>query len=326
MKMISSLFAAVLAASITMPAAAQSKDDYPNKPLRIIVPYGAGGVTDILARLVAKGMGERLGQPVIIENRPGAGGAIGTTVAARAPADGYTLLFGNTGPNAINPSFYPNLSYDAAKDFQAISNVADTPFIIVVPPSSPVRNIKELIELDKKDPGKYFFASVGNGSASHISAEMLNVMSGTKFGHVPYKSSGEASMAAMSGEVTWYLGSGPEISRHVAAGKLRALAITTDQRSPVAPDIPTSAEAGLPGYVLNIWFGLLAPAATPRPIIDKLHKVISDTVNSEEVTTSIRKGNSVPAPSKSPDEFQQRILSDLATWADVVKKSGAKAQ
>lgn len=318
------LIAAFLA-SLALSHGARAQEDFPNKPVKIIVPYGPGGATDILARLMAKGMQDRLGQPVVIDNRPGAGGGIGTTVAAQSPADGYTLLFGNLGPNAINPSIYKDLKYDAEKDFQAISNVADTPFILVVPPQVPVKNIKELIELGKKEPGKHFFASVGIGSASHVSGEMLNVLAGTKFGHVPYKSSGQASLATMGGEVTWYLGSGPEISGHVAGGKLRPLAITTDKRSPVAPDIPTTAEAGLPGFVVSVWFGLLAPAATPRPIIDKLHKAIVDTVNSPEVQESIRKANSVPAPSKSPDEFQQRIKRDIVTWAEVVKKSGAKA-
>jgi tripartite-type tricarboxylate transporter receptor subunit TctC len=268
-------------------------------------------------------MSERFGQPVVIENKPGAAGGIGTALAAQAAADGYTLLFGNSGPNAINPSMYKDLQYNAEKDFQAISNVADTPFILVVPTKVPVKNVKELIALGKAEPGKHFYGSVGIGSASHITSEMLNVMAGTKFQHVPYKGSGPASIAAMAGEVTMYFGSGPEISNHVRAGTLRPLAISTEKRSPVAPEIPTFAEAGLPGFVVNVWFGLLAPAGTPRPIIDKLHKVIVETVNSPAVQEGIRNANSVPAPS-SPDEFQARIKSDIVTWGKVVKESGAQ--
>jgi tripartite-type tricarboxylate transporter receptor subunit TctC len=303
---------------------AAAQQEYPNRPVRIIVPYAAGGATDILARMMGRGMQERLGQPVVIDNRPGAAGGIGTAIAAQAPADGYTLLFGNSGPNAINPSMYKDLQYNAEKDFQAISNVADTPFILVVPTKVPVKNVKELIALGKAEPGKHFYGSVGIGSASHITSEMLNVMAGTRFQHVPYKGSGPASIAAMAGEVTMYFGSGPEISNHVRAGTLRPLAISTEKRSPLAPDIPTFAEAGLPGFVVNVWFGLLAPAATPRPIIDKLNRVIVETVNSPEVQEGIRNANSVPAPS-TPDEFQARIKADIVTWGKVVRESGAKA-
>ena len=311
-------------AALTVAFGAAAQQDFPNKPVRIIVPYAAGGATDILARLLAKGMTERLGPPVVIENKPGAGGGVGTALAAQAPGDGYTLLFGNLGPNAINPSIYKDLQYNAEKDFQAISNVANTPFILVVPPAVPVKNVRELIELGKREPGKHNFASVGIGSASHIASELFNVMAGTKFQHVPYKGSAPASVATMAGEVTMYMGSGPEISGHVAGGKLRALGISTEKRSPVAPDIPTIAESGLPGFVVNVWFGLFAPASTPRPIIDKLNKVIVETINSPEVTESIRKANSVPNPT-TPDEFQALVKSEIVKWAQVVKESGAKA-
>ena len=323
MKKLAQLAAAAFAAfGLAFGAAAQS--DFPNKPVRIIVPYAAGGATDILARLMAKGMSERLGQPVVIENKPGAGGGVGTALAAQAPGDGYTLLFGNLGPNAINPSIYKDLQYDAAKDFQAISNVANTPFILVVPPKVPVKSVKELIELGKREPGKHFYASVGIGSASHVASELFNVLAGTKFTHVPYKGSAPASLAAIAGEVTMYMGSGPQITQHVESGKLRALGISTAERSPVAPDIPTIQQAGLPGFVVNVWFGLFAPASTPRPIIDKLNKVVVDTINTPEVQEKIRQSNSVPDPT-TPDEFQKLVLSEIDKWAEVVKKSGAKA-
>ena len=316
--------AALALAALTLAFGAAAQQDFPNKPVRIIVPYAAGGATDILARLLARGMTERLGQPVVIENKPGAGGGVGTALAAQAPADGYTLLFGNLGPNAINPSIYKDLQYNAEKDFQAISNVANTPFILVVPPNVPVKNVRELIELGRREPGKHNFASVGIGSASHIASELFNVMAGTKFQHVPYKGSAPASLATMAGEVTMYMGSGPEISGHIQGGKLRPLGISTEKRSPVAPDIPTISESGLPGFVVNVWFGLFAPAATPRPIIDKLNKVIVDTINSPEVQESIRKANSVPDPT-TPDAFQALVKAEIVKWAKVVKESGAKA-
>ncbi|HYC36602.1 MAG TPA: tripartite tricarboxylate transporter substrate binding protein [Usitatibacter sp.] len=323
MKKLASI-AAIAVAALSLAFGAAAQQDYPNKPVRIIVPYAAGGATDILARLMAKGMSERLGQPVVIENKPGAGGGVGTALAAQAPGDGYTLLFGNLGPNAINPSIYKDLQYDAEKDFQAISNVANTPFILVVPPAVPAKTVKELIELGRREPGKHNYASVGIGSASHIASELFNVMAGTKFQHVPYKGSAPASLATMAGEVTMYMGSGPEISGHIQGGKLRALGISTEKRSPVAPEIPTISESGLPGFVVNVWFGLFAPSATPRPIIDKLNKVVVDTINSKEVTERIRQANSVPNPT-TPDEFQALVKSEIVKWAKVVKESGAKA-
>ena len=324
MKMIAKLFlGALLALGLSSGAAAQS--DFPNKPVHIIVPYSAGGATDILARLLAKGMQERLGQPVVVENKPGAGGVVGTTYVANAEPDGYTISFGNLGPNAINPSIYDNLQYDPAKDFQAISNVADTPFILVVPPAVPAKSVKELIALGKREPGKHFFASVGVGSASHVASELFNVLAGTKFKHVPYKGSGPASLATMAGEVTMYLGTGPEITRHIEAGKLRALCISTEKRSPVAPKIPTCQEAGLPGFEVAVWFGLFAPSGTPAPVIDKLNKVIVETVKTDEVSSRIRAGNSVPSPS-TPEAFQARVLAEIDKWAEVVEKSGAKAK
>jgi tripartite-type tricarboxylate transporter receptor subunit TctC len=314
---------AALALGLSAGAAAQS--DFPNKPVHIIVPYSAGGATDILARLMADEMAKRLGQPVVVENKPGAGGAVGTTYAANAKPDGYTIQFGNLGPNAINPSIYDNLQYDPAKDLVAISNVADTPFILVVPPEVPAKSVKELIALGKKEPGKHFFASVGVGSASHVASELFNVLAGTKFQHVPYKGSGPASLATMAGEVTMYLGTGPEITRHIEAGKLRALCISTEERSPVAPNIPTCEEEGLKGFTVSVWFGMFAPAGTPKPVIDKLNKVIVETVQTEEVSSRIRAGNSVPAPS-TPEAFQKRVLAEIDKWAEVVEKSGAKAR
>ena len=312
---------ALVLAALSFGASAQS--DYPNHPIKMIVPYAPGGATDILARLLQKGMQERLGQPIVIENKPGAGGGIGTAAAAKAPADGYTLLFGNLGPNAINPSLYKDLQYDAEKDFQAITNVADNPFILVVPAKSPVKSIKDLIELGKREPNKHFYASVGVGSASHVASELFNVLSGAKFAHVPYKGSAPASVATIAGEVDMYLGTGVEVTNHIKAGTLRPLGISSAKRSPIAPDVPTIAESGLPDFVVDVWFGVLAPAGTPRPIIDKLNKVIIDVVNTKEVRDGLLQNNSVPAPS-TPEEFQARIRSDIVKWAKVVKESGAK--
>ena len=200
-----------------------------------------------------------------------------------------------------------------------------TTFILVVPAKSPVHSLKELIDLGRREPNKHFYASVGMGSASHVASELFNQLSGAKFAHVPYKGSAPASVATIAGEVDMYLGTGVEVTNHIKAGSLRALGISSAKRSPIAPDVPTIAESGLPEFVVDVWFGVLAPAGTPRPIIDKLNKVIVDVVNSKEVRDGLLQNNSVPAPS-TPEEFQARIKADIVKWAKVVKESGAKVE
>jgi tripartite-type tricarboxylate transporter receptor subunit TctC len=299
--------------------------DYPTKPIRLIVPYAPGGATDILARQIQPGLSEQLGQPIVIDNRAGAGGGIGTAAVAKSAPDGYTLLFGNLGPNAIFPSIYKSLPYDADKDFAPICVVVNTPFILVVRPQLPVHNVRELIAYGKANAGKVFYGSVGIGAMSHVASELFNIMAGTKFIHVPYKGSAPASLGAISGETTMYFGTGPEITSHIKSGSLRALAISTSTRSPVAPELPTISESGVPGFAADVWFGLLAPAGTPRPIVDKVNRAVGVVLNTPDVRKRLIENNAVPAHN-SPDEFNAQIKSDIVKWGKVVRDAGIKAE
>lgn len=305
--------------------AAAFAQDYPNKPVRIVVPYPPGGATDILARQISTRLGEQLGQSIVIDNRPGAGGGIGTAIVAKAAPDGYTIVFGNLGPNAINPSIYPNLSYDAEKDFAPICVVVNTPLILVVRPQSGIKTLGELIALGKAQPGKHFYGSVGIGAASHVASELFNIVAGTKFMHVPYKGSAPASLGAIAGEVTMYFGTGPEMTTHIKSGALRALAISTSSRSPAMPDLQTVAEAGLPGFAVDVWFGLLAPAGTPRPIVDKVNRAVGAVLQNPEMRNRLIEMNAVPA-FNSPDEFSALIKSDIVKWGKVVREANIKPE
>lgn len=305
--------------------AAALAQDYPNKPVRVVVPYPPGGATDILARQLSTRLGEQLGQPIVIDNRPGAGGGIGTAIVAKAAPDGYTIVFGNLGPNAINPSIYPNLSYDAEKDFAPICVVVNTPLILVVRPQSGIKTLGELIALGKAQPGKLFYGSVGIGAASHVASELFNIVAGTKFMHVPYKGSAPASLGAIAGEVTMYFGTGPEMTTHIKSGALRALAISTSTRSPAMPDLQTVAEAGLPGFSVDVWFGLLAPAGTPRPIVDKVNRAVGLVLQNPEMRNRLIEMNAVPA-FNSPDEFAAQIRADIVKWGKVVREANIKPE
>lgn len=305
--------------------AAATAQDYPTKPIRVVVPYAAGGATDITARQISVGLTEQLGQPIVIDNRPGAGGGIGTAIVAKSAPDGYTIVFGNIGPNAIFPAIYPNLTYDPEKDFAPICVVVNTPLILVVRPQTPVKNVRELIAYGKANAGKVFYGSVGIGAMSHVASELFNLMAGTKFIHVPYKGSAPASIGAISGETTMYFGTGPEITSHIKAGTLRAIAISTSTRAPASPDLPTVAESGLPGFSVDVWFGLLAPAGTPRPIVDKINRAVGVVVNAPETRKRFIDSNSVPA-FNSPDEFAAMIKSDIVKWGKVVRDAGIKAE
>jgi tripartite-type tricarboxylate transporter receptor subunit TctC len=299
--------------------------DYPSKPVRIVVPYPAGGTTDIMARLLSQKLAENLGQPFIVDNRPGAGGGVGTAAVAKAPPDGYTIVFGNVGPNAINPSIYKGLPYDADKDFAPISVFASVPFILVVPASSTVRSLKELIELGRANRDRFNYASVGIGSVSHVTGELFNLLAGTKFQHVPYKGGAPAVTASMAGEVSFMFATALEATPHIKSGKLRALGISTAQRSPVAPEIPTLAEAGLPGFEVLVWFGLLAPAGTPQAIVERLSREIGRATNDAGVRAKLAELSTLPHPT-TPEEFTSMIRIDIAKWAKVVREAGVKAE
>lgn len=320
--MMHSLVLGFAALAVSLSPGAFAQQDYPSRPIRVIVPYPPGGTTDLLARMLSQKLTERLGQPLVIDNRPGAGGAIGTTLAAKAAPDGYTLDFGNLGPNAINPSL-STLQYDAEKDLAPISIVGSVPLIIITAQSA--RSVQDLIAQAKASPGKLTFGSVGIGSVSHVSGELFNSMAGTRMVHVPYKGGAPAVQAALTGEVTIMFATSLEAIRHIKSGKVRALGITSSKRSPVAPDIPTVAESGLPGFEVDAWFGLLAPAATPRAIVERLSREIAWVVDVPEIRAKFADLAVVPMAT-TPDQFAAIIRADIAKWAKVIKESGAKAE
>ena len=298
---------------------------FPSKPVHIVVPYPAGGATDIMARLLSQKLGEGLGQPVIVDNKAGAGGGVGTAFVAKSAPDGYTIAFGNIGPNAINPSIYKSLPYDAEKDFSPISVFSTVPFILVVPASSPVKTLRELVELGRSPAANLNFASVGIGSVSHVVGALFNATAGTRFVHVPYKGGAPALAGTIQGEVSMIFATALEATPHLRSGKLRAMGISTPQRSPVAPDIPTLAEAGLPGLEVSVWFGLLAPAGTPRPIVDRLNLEIGRALGDATLKARLADLATVPMHT-TPEVFSSMIRADIAKWGKVVRDAGIKAE
>lgn len=296
--------------------------NYPAKPLRIVVPFPAGGGTDILARLVGQRLAEALGQGVVIDNRSGAGGTIGTELAARAPADGYTLLMVNAG-HVINPGLYKSLPFDAVNSFSAVSLIGTASYLLVTHPSLPARSVKDLINLGK-GPVPITYASSGNGSTTHLAAEMFNSLSGIRMTHVPYKGGGPANLALVSGEVSCYFGSISGSLPHVRTGRLRSLAVTGIKRSPALPTLPTIAEAGLPKYDMTGWFGLLAPAGTPNDILLGLNTEIGKILQSPDIRRRLLEDEGAESGSGTPAEFAQFVRSELRKYADIVKLSGAR--
>ncbi|MCP3018342.1 tripartite tricarboxylate transporter substrate binding protein [Cupriavidus basilensis] len=303
-------------------AAVQAHAAYPDKPIRLVVPYTPGGVTDLLARAVAKSLSERVHQSVIIDNRAGAGGNIGAEMVARAPADGYTLLMGSAATQAINASLYKRLPYDHIKDFAPITLVAEVPNILVVNPSIPARNVSELIAYGKANPDRLSFGSSGTGGTIHLSGELFKSMAGVKMLHVPYKGSAPAVSDLLAGQINLMFDS--SVAPYVKSGKLRALAVTSAKRSPVLPDVPTMAEAGLPGYESTAWFGILAPAGTPPAIVDKLNKDLVAILRDAEMRKWMQ-SQGADAIGDTPSEFATYIKTETAKWARVVKEAGVSA-
>ncbi len=297
-------------------------EEYPTHTIKMIVPTGAGGITDILARLVGKHISEQLGQPVIIDNRTGAGGTIGTRAVAQAEPDGYTLLMVFPS-HAANPALYAKLPYDSEKDFAPISMVTKVSEILLVPNTSPARSVKELVELARKENLNY--ASVGVGSLAHLSMEMFLSTAGVKMTHVPYRSVPQAQQAVMTGEVAAFFDTPITALPQVKAGTVRALGISTAKRLTIAPEIPTIAEAGLEGYEVVGWNGVLAPAGTPRPIIDKLNKLIRDALKTPEMEKLLTEQGIEPA-GNSPEEFAALMHADIEKWIRVTRAAGIQPQ
>ncbi len=317
------LAVAATGALALMPFAVQAQA-FPAKALTIVVPFSAGGTTDILARVVGQYMAKDLGQPVIIDNRAGAGGNIGAQMVARAAPDGYTLLMGTVGTHAINQSLYKKMSFDPIKDFAPITRVALVPNLLVANPGQPFKNVKELIAYAKTNPGKVSFASSGSGTSIHLSGEMFSQLAGVEMQHVPYKGSAPALSDLLGGQTAIMFDNMPSVIGHVKAGKLRPLAVTTPQRSPALPDVPTIAESGVPGYSATSWFGLLAPASTPAPVIAKLNASILKALTDPEVKKKLAEQGAEPHGEK-PEQFAEFIRTETAKWGQTVKQSGATA-
>lgn len=306
-------------------AASAATQHYPERPIRLIVPFAPGGSNDILARTLAQQLTTRLGQTVVVDNRAGAGGIIGVETAAKATPDGYTLVMGHIGTHAVNPALYPKLPYDAIRDFTAIAPVASSPNILLVHPAVPASTVKELVALARSKPAQLNYASGGVGGSTHLSAELFKMMTGTDFVHVPYKGGGPALIGIIAGEVAMLFNNIVSATPHVRSGKVRALGITSRQRSPVAPDLPTLAESGVPGYEVVSWYGVLGPAGMPLPIVSQLNRAITTTMTAESMRSRLA-SEGVDVLSASPAQFAEYVRSEVAKWGKVVRQAGIRAE
>ena len=302
---------------------AQAQEAWPAKPIRLVVPFPAGGTTDIIGRVVAGELGKAFGGSAIVENRAGAGGNIGSEAVARSAPDGYTLLVCTVGTHGINSSLYSKLSFDPVKDFAPVTLLATVPNVLVVHPSVKANNVKELIALAKANPGRLNYASSGNGTSIHLSGELFKTMTGTFMTHIPYRGSAPAVADLLAGQVDLMFDNLPSALPHIKAGKLRALGVTSAARSAALPDVPTIAEAGVPGYEASSWFGLVAPAGTPAPIVAKLQQTIAKSFGNPQVRERLQ-GQGAEPVGNPPEAFARYIQDEIAKWAKVVKASGAR--
>ena len=318
-----SLLRALALAVVTITTA--QAQDFPNRPVTLVVPYAAGGGNDAMARIAGEKMSKALGQQIVIENRGGAGGVIATRQVAKAAPDGYTLVIGGTGTLAINPTLYNNVGYDPRKDFTPIGLIGTSQLVILVHPSVPAKSVKELIALAKQEPGKLNYASAGVGSGIHLSTEYFRHEAGITLTHVPYKGSGPALQDLVGGHVSIYFSSMPPAIGLVRDGKLRALAVTGLQRSPLFPDVPTVAEAALPGFEAVLHYGIVGPAGVPKDIVAKLNTALRTAVMADDFKTKLAADGTEPLPS-TPEEYAVDIDKEETKWSAIVKKSGAKAE
>ena len=316
---------AVLAAAlIAAPLAAHAQSDYPNRTVKLVVGFAPGGSTDIVARIVAQRLGERLGQSVIVENRAGAGGTIGADVVAKAPPDGYTLTLGTTSTHAIAAGAYSKLPYDPVKDFTPISLVAITPYLLVTSQKTPANKLPEFVSLAKAQAGKMNYGSAGNGTATHLAMEMLKDTAKIDLQHVPYKSNAESDRAIIAGEVDAVFGSMPALLQNAKAGKVKPIAVGTATRSPALPDVPTVAEQGYPGFEAALWLGIMGPPGMPKPIVDRLHKELAAVVAMPEFKAQMDANGAEPLASKSPEEFRQMLAGQVDKYVKITKAVGIK--
>ena len=297
--------------------------DYPNKTIRLIIPFAPGGTNDVIGRLMAAKLGEMLGQQVVPDNRTGAGGTVGMEVVVKAPPDGYNLVIGNIATLAINPTLQPKLSYDPLRDLQPVTLIAKVPQILVVHPSLPAKNMRELIALAKAKPGELAYGSGGVGSGAHVSGEMLKMLAKINITHIPYKGVGPAQIDLLAGQIQMVFGGVPGVAPQIRSGRLRALGVTGPKRVVTFPDLPTIAESGVPNYDVTMWYGVLAPAGTPQAVVMKLHGAVNRALHTPDLNERLLADGSEPS-GIMPDEFSAFIKSELAKWAPVIKASGAK--
>lgn len=320
-RLVLATLAAAAGAACSLPALAQG---FPVRPIQLVVPYPPGGASDVTARLLADKMSASLKVPVVVDNKPGANGNLAADLVARAPADGHTLLLANVGPNAISQSIYPHLPYDTVTSFAAVSQTTLVPIVLVAGPAMPAKNMRELLDELKRNPDKYTYASAGNGSSNHLTGAMFANMAGVKALHVPYKGDTPALTDVMAGHVSMMFTTAVAAMPHVKSGKLRVLGIATNQRVPALPEVPTIAEAGIKGFDASSWGGIVAPAGTPAPVIQVLHKQVVEALNQPDVKSRLGDLGAVVVAS-SPDEFQKYIRRETEKWGQVAKANSIRA-
>jgi tripartite-type tricarboxylate transporter receptor subunit TctC len=319
------LLAVVCLAAATLHAAGAVAQAWPAKPIRLMVPFPPGGSTDIVARIVAQKLSERLGQPIVIENRGGAGGTLGTAVVAKAAPDGYTLTVASTSTHVVAPGVYPKLEYDPVKDFAPVGLMAISPYLLVVNPAVPAKTTQELVALAKQQPGKLNYASAGIGSTTHLAMEMLKSVSGTYMLHIPYNGNGPAGTAVVGGQVEILFGSLPALLPHAKSGRVRALAVGTPKRSPSLPEVPTVAESGYPGFDASLWLAIMAPAGTPQPVIERLNKEIVALVAAADTREAFDKAGTEPLTG-TPADLAAMIRDGVPKYAKIIKAAGVKPE
>ncbi len=313
--------AALLALGFVLAGAASA--EFPDKPIRLVVPFPAGGGADNLARIIMPRVSQALGKPIVIDNRPGAGGNVGAEIVARSAPDGYTLLYGTNGTHSINQALYANLGFDPVRDFAPVSRMTVIAALLFVHPSLPVNSVQELIRHARSHPGQVTFASAGNGTTSHLAGELFRTMAGIEIVHVPYRGGAAAAADVMGGQVSMMIDVMPNAYPLVRGGRVRGLAVSTAQRVPSAPELPTIAESGLPGFEVSAWDGVLAPAGTPAPVVERLNLAIREALADPLVIDALRAAGAQPIPG-SPADFARHIATSTERWGKVVRQSGAR--